>query len=466
MARRSWLLSAALPIVLAAGPGAAAASPRLPLHRCIVHGASARCGTLTVPENRAVPGGRTISLRVVVRRGPGSPHRADPVFYLAGGPGDSATDAASRFPFQIYWERDLVLVDQRGTGGSHQLACPELTDAPAVEAIGRLLACLGRLRADPAQYGTVAAMQDVEAVRAALGYRRINLLGISYGTVAAQIYLRLFPGRVRSVVLDSGMILGTSLSQTPQWVQRALDLVAARCKADRVCARRFPDWYTGLPALLERLRSHPVEVTVRGSPLTIDALLAEWTIYVLTRSSSGAAGVPLLVSRAIAGDYAMLARTASDLEAAFRSEPPLVMSLAITCNEPWAQRDPDALAAAARGTYVEDLFADGGSTTAICGALPGWTEPPERWLPVRSSVPVLALAGEADPVLPPSAMTGLRQAMPTSRLVVVPGQGHVVVALPCIPDLVERFLETRAPRSLDARCVRTITPPDWVTTWP
>lgn len=468
VARRSWLFLAALLVFLAAVSSAEAASAKLRLHPCVgKYGTGARCGTLKVPENRAVAGGRKISLRVVVVRGPGSPHRADPVFYLEGGPGGAATEAASWFPPAIYWQRDLVLVDQRGTGGSHRLACPELSDAPAAEAVGRLLACLGRLGADPAQYGTVAAMRDVDAVRAALGYRRINVLGISYGTIAAQIYLRLYPARVRSVVLDSGLLLGNS-RQNPVWDQRALDVIAARCAGDRVCSRRFPTWYSSLPALLRRLRSQPVDVTVGSEQLTIDALLTEWTIYWLTRGAQGAALVPLLVSRAVAGDYAMLAELASNLDVAL-SRPALVMTLAITCNEPWARYDPAAFAAAARGTYVEDLFAAelaDETTEAMCAALPGWTEPTERWLPVRSSAPVLALAGEADPVLPAAAMAGLRKAVPNSRLLVVPGQGHGVTPLPCVRDLIERFLETRAPRRLDARCVRKITLPDWVTSWP
>ena len=149
---------------------------------------------------------------MVVRRGPGSPHRADPLFYLDGGARWAASHAVGWFPSSVYWQRDLVLVDQRGTGGSRPLLCPALSDAPPAEAVGRLLACVARLGADPAQFGTVAAMR---AVLVALGYRRINLLGISYGAVAAQIYLRLYPARVRSVVLDSGLLLGNSLVQAP-----------------------------------------------------------------------------------------------------------------------------------------------------------------------------------------------------------------------------------------------------------
>ena len=102
----------------------------------------------------------------------------------------------------------------------------------------------------------------------------------------------------------------------------------------------------------------------------------------------------------------------------------------------------------------------------MCAALPRFTDPPERWLPARTSTPVLALAGEADPALPPAAMTGLSEAMPNSRLVVVPAQDHVVSLFPCTTRLVERFLETRAPGKLDTRCIRTITPPAWVTRWP
>ena len=235
------MLSTALALLLSAVPSAA---PQLPLRQCTVQGVPARCGTLAVPENRDTGEGRKIRLRVVVVPARHKPPRADAFTYLAGGPGGAAasdmTASAVGIWGRVLESRDILLVDQRGTGGSHELSCRSGEDGRHAEEREQYVAhCLATLDGDPTQYGTAAAADDLDAVRAALGYRQLNVYGTSYGATLAQVYLARHPRSVRTVVLDGGTLLDIPFFERfAVNGQRALDQVARRCAADRACARR------------------------------------------------------------------------------------------------------------------------------------------------------------------------------------------------------------------------------------
>ncbi|HEY6054223.1 MAG TPA: alpha/beta fold hydrolase, partial [Gaiellaceae bacterium] len=210
-----------------------AAGAKLPLHSCYRGGASGLCGRLVVPENRAKPGGRTIGLQVMVLKALGTPRRADPIFHLVGGPGGAATESASIWPTafaDLHWNRDVVLVDQRGTGGSNPLSCPEPGNLATRAQVARFVhSCFVGLKGDPLQYGTAAAADDLEAVRKALGYGKIDLYGGSYGATVAQVFLNRHPDSVRAVVLDGGSLIDLPmLERFGSNGERALDLVAKR----------------------------------------------------------------------------------------------------------------------------------------------------------------------------------------------------------------------------------------------
>ncbi|MCB1036264.1 MAG: alpha/beta fold hydrolase, partial [Acidobacteria bacterium] len=208
----------------------------------------AECGTLNVPEDRQHPEGRQLSLTVAVLRAVRRDPQPDPLFLLAGGPGQAATEAF--LPLLgalrgIRQDRDLVLVDQRGTGSSHPLDCDmgqegELDALDEEEQGERLQECLKTWDADPRFYHTAVAMEDLDAVRQALGYQRINLYGVSYGTRSALTYLRMFPERVRTILLDGvvppDLVLGVEWGRD---AQRALSLIFDRCRQDEACAEAF-----------------------------------------------------------------------------------------------------------------------------------------------------------------------------------------------------------------------------------
>ena len=441
----------ALAILLAA---TSTTQATLPLRSCVVQGVSAKCGTLLVPENRDTGLGRTIGLRVVVvpaRRKPAAP---DAFTYLTGGPGGAAasdmTSAVAGIWSRVRERHDILLVDQRGTGRSHPLECEPPADE--TEDIGAIVrACLSSLDGDPTQYGTAAAADDLEAVRAALGYRRLNVYGTSYGATLAQVYLARHPRSVRTLVLDGGTLLDIPFfGRFAENGQRALDLVARRCAADRSCARSFPDWPARLGALIEAWNERPARITPNVT-LTGDDLAG--VIQSMTRDAAQAARIPLVVSRAAAGNLTPLA---AQLPA--DSTAP-VMYWSIWCNERWVGLDSTG----DRGTYLDGYVAGQiDFYNSVCAYFPDHSEPASNLSRVRSQVPVLALVGGADPQDPAGNLAGLKAAMPKSRIVVVPGQGHAIGQLGCLPDLVARVVERGSVSSLDTRCVRRIETPPFV----
>ena len=444
--------------VLAIVPSATGEGARLPLRSCVVQGVSARCGTLAVPEDRSRPGGRQVRLRVVVLPSRARTPARDAFTYIAGGPGGaSATDATAAVAGiwdAIRARRDIVLVDQRGTGGSRLLECP-LPRGPVDTVAARhayVEECLAGADADVAQYGTVQAADDLDAVRKALGYRRLDVYGASYGATAAQVYLNRYRASVRTVVLDGGTLIDIPFyARFAQNGAAALEQVRRRCAAERACAKAFPRWTADLASLIRRWNASPVRVT---STVTLGGDGLAGVVQTMTLDAAAAASIPLAVTRAAAGDYRTLARYV-------RGEGPsrLLMFWTIMCNEPWVGLDVRG----PWGTYLD------GSTEAalagfaeVCPLLPRAPQSAADWRRPSGATPVLALVGGADPQDPVQNLEGLSQSLPHSRIVVVPSQGHTVGQYGCLGRLVARFVERGTTAGLDARCARAIPVPRFV----
>jgi pimeloyl-ACP methyl ester carboxylesterase len=234
---------------------------------------AAECATLRVPEDPLRPTGRTIELSIARVAAISRRKAADPLFLIAGGPG-MGTQAmypvvAAAFA-RIGRDRDLVLVDQRGTGGSAPLACEfdedDLSSGdPSIvpELTRHCLASLEAAGRDLRPYTTSVAVLDLERVRVALGYERINLYGVSYGTRVAQHYLRRFPQQTRSVILDGvvppGLALGPAMALD---AEAALQRILARCRGEAPCRAAFDDPAQDYRALRAALETAPVDLTV------------------------------------------------------------------------------------------------------------------------------------------------------------------------------------------------------------
>lgn len=426
--------------------------------------AKAECGEFRVPENPAEPGGRMIGLNVARVPASGRTAEPDPVFLFAGGPGQAATEAwllVAGALNKVNENRDIILIDQRGTGKSNPLKCPEMdiedalsTDWDQLEELTR--DCLAGLDGDPRFYTTTIGMQDYEAVRQALGYKTINLWGASYGTRAAQVYLRLYPKRVRSVVLDSVVPQELALGMEHAIkLDQAVFQVLAGCDLDAECGEAFPGTADKLRTLVERLEAEPVETSIEhpttGKPLTLtfdrDTLAA--ALRFLMYSADSQALLPLLVHEAAtSGDYTRLASQMLISTSGLQEMIALGMELSVMCAEdfPWFPNDDNHA-----GLLMGNIMIE--ATRVQCGVWPRGEVPDGFHDPVESDKPVLLLSGELDPVTPPEYAERVAEHMPNSLHLVAPGQGHSVTNRGCMGDLVAEFIEKASFEGMDSSCI-------------
>jgi pimeloyl-ACP methyl ester carboxylesterase len=474
------VLSTALALAAAWPTAGSPAEPSrsLPLTPCqlahpvLAERVSARCGTLEVPEDHAQPAGRKLTLRVAVVPSDAPGKAPDPIFFLAGGPGQAATQvypAVAMALARAQRQRDVVLVDQRGTGGSAPLECEGLTDPAGAERteaaeLAAVRACGARLsaRTDLSRYGSEDAARDLDLVRAALGAERIDLVGVSYGTRLALVYARAFPKRVRALVLDGvapfEMPVGGFFERD---AQAALELDFARCRADQGCARAFPDPMADLQAVLTGLRGAPRQLTLRD-PFTgvarsqaVDEGQLRRLVFLLSYAPETAALLPALLAEARRGDLGPLAALGLTAGREVAESIGQAMQLAVLCAEdaPWfPPDDPAADAGRYLGTSLRTAF------RAACAAFPHGAVPPAFRVPATVEAPALLLSGEADPVTPPSWARVAALHLPRARLLTLPGQGHGVLSRGCMPRLVAAFLEAGSADGLDVGCLERVTP--------
>jgi pimeloyl-ACP methyl ester carboxylesterase len=438
---------------------------------------AARCGILEVPENRADPSGRRLKLNVVVVKAQSANPASDPLFLLAGGPGQAAAEAyLPLIPAldKISFKHDLILVDQRGTGKSNPLRCSgedvqDMTNTgfpqPA-EITAAFTACLSDLDADPRYYTTAIFADDLDAVRQSLGYGQIDLLGVSYGTRAALAYLKAYPQNVRAIVLDGvvppGWYIGQSLRQD---AQRSLDLIFSRCAADPACQLAFPGLPAELEGLITRLDQAPQPVTLpdplTGKPVevAVDGRVAGAMLRLISYSSDYSALIPWLLHTASQGDLQPLAAQyliANKPGGAGGIEPGLFY--AVMCSE-------DIPFLPASGEAGDSFFYDPlPNFRAACAAYPPNPQPAAGQFPAGLQTPALILSGEADPVTPPANGEAVANLLPNSRHLVLSGMGHGNVVNGCIPNLVASLLEKADITGLDLSCASRIAPPPFFLT--
>jgi pimeloyl-ACP methyl ester carboxylesterase len=441
---------------------------RAPLGAGVV---AARCAGVTVPENYTEQAGATLVLRVAVVKAAEPRAGAEPLFILAGGPGQAATEfyAAVAPAFgAIARHRDLVLIDQRGTGGSHRLACDFPDDlelgTPDLALIERLSgACLKALPARTEYYTTSVAVLDLDTVRERLKLPQLSLYGVSYGTRVAQQYLRHHGDRVRAVILDGAVppdaLLGASI---PLDADRALRLLFQRCAGDTSCRAAFPRLAEDFALLRERLTKGPVRITLphpaTGAPLTLHFGAAELgaTLRLLTYSAHTAAIVPLLLTEAAHGHLEPLAAQLVLFSTALDAALAYGMHNAVACTE-----DLPFITSVERASVAKSLLgtAQIEALDALCRPWPRGVLDEDLRQPLASAVPALILTGEADPVTPPAYAERTARGFRDALVQVLPGQGHGQLGEGCVPDLMARFLERGRAGGLDTSCLATLKPP-------
>jgi pimeloyl-ACP methyl ester carboxylesterase len=479
----SVLLLALSALAAAAPPPTLKLSPCRLTHPSQLLSVEAQCGQFMVAENPSAPGGRLIKLFVARIPAVSEHGRPDPLFLLAGGPGLAATtfytSVAPVFD-RIHRDRDIVLVDQRGTGASNALVCPGNTDPDAPDSTAALTqearSCLTLLaaHADVADYTTSLAVRDLDAVRAALGYASVNLYGSSYGTRVAQHYLRKFPEHTRSVILDGvvppQMTLGASLALD---AQGALQRIFARCVAAAACAQRFGDPDHTFNALLARLKAKAVAVDVpdpfsgQNRKLTFDATDLATVARLSSYGTEQTALLPLMLDEAQAhANFDPLAMLMLQLTHSLDNLIAVGMHNSVVCSEdvPAYGIRPEDRARLAQ-TYMGTAQLD--ALESICALWPRGPVDADFHQPLTSSRPVLLLSGSDDPVTPPAYATQAAGGLSNSLQVVVAGMSHGQITAPCAARLLSRFIELGSTKGLDAEiaCLKLALPTPFLTSF-
>ena len=451
---------------------------KLEFHACELpqkrSGATTRawCAPFSVPEDPARPNGRRLNLRLALIRSDAPAADRDVVVYLAGGPGQSAIDswpqmAAALSPLRKH--HHILLLDQRGTGGSNPLTCKVegskglLGGVPGLEKIReQTRECLHEVEAvsDPRYYTTTAAVHDLEAVRQALGAPPFDLVGVSYGTRVAQQYLTHYPQAVRSVVLDSVMpnprVLGEDFARN---LESALKAQFSACTHTPACAKAFGDPYASLVDLRDSLRVQPREVDYRD-PVTfaprhlrLDDVALRGLVRLFAYEPETAALLPLSISEGLKGNFVPLAGQEKLLTGELADIAENAMQLSVVCSE-----DADLLTPRPQdaSTLLGNSLID--SIKAACEIWPHGTRPTDFHAALESRTPTLILEGELDPVTPPAYGSEVLKGLPNGRLLVAKGQGHNVIGRGCIPRLVAEFVDKLDPLTLDAKCVDELGP--------
>ena len=431
------------------------------------------CGTLAVPEDREAEGGRELQLNIAVAPAKGASAAPDPVFVLAGGPGQGATEIvghAVRALDDVREKRDLVFVDQRGTGRSNPLDCPsegilELLSASGLP-LEQIEDCRDHLleEADLSLYTTFHAMPDLEAVRQALGYGPINLWGVSYGTRAAMVFQQLFPDSTRSVVLDGMAPFGVKLPvHNAREAQRALDHWFEACAGDTACAARYPNLRETWNDLLAQLEAEPREITL-DHPRTMESLNLTVTRDLMAGFLRGilynaelSATVPFLIERAAQGDLTPILTVGLRFLGGVQKTMSVGMMFSVLCPEDLSRIEPGEMEALAQGTFLG--IAGSQEMFEVCEVWPKADLPEGFEQLAESAVPALLLSGDLDPVVPPVWGEATAEFLTNSLHVVVPHVGHNVSHVGCVPSLITQFLEQASVADLDASCVNDVVRP-------
>lgn len=432
-----------------------------------------RCGTWQVPEDRSGSGNRMIDLRVAVAPSLAGRPLPDPVFVLAGGPGQAASEIASAVLPQmrrLRKQRDIVFVDQRGTGSSHPLDCEseetDLAQAFSAESFPEELLddCLAGLDADPRMYTTDIAMDDLDEVRAALGYETINLYGGSYGTRAALVYMRRHPESVRAAILDGVAPFDMRLPlHMGEDAQRALDLLFADCAANARCDAAFPDLSARYEGLIARLGARPAKTTVEhprtGERLevTINAVVFAGGLRSILYDPLLSSLVPLMISKASDGDFGPFVADLVPFIEGVADNMSQGMFLSVICAEDVPRIDEAELEAAEERFILGRAAAEG--ISSACRRWPHADLPASYFDEAPSLAPTLVLSGNLDPVTPPRWGELVMKQLPNGRHVIAPGAGHNVLGRGCADRLMAEFVEEADAGELDVSCIEKIKRP-------
>jgi len=427
----------------------------------------AECATLQRHENPNDENSRLIGLSIVKLPSTSPKPEADAFTLIQGGPGGSSIDMAISYRQALEFirsKRDIIIVDQRGTGRSNKLACSQPEETPTnsfdrEQTIALTQQCISELKEHDLRYYTTSiAVQDLEAVRQAAGYDQLTVYGVSYGTRVAQHYLRRFPEQTRAIIIDGVVDIGLNLAgaEIARRSQDAFDAMALRCKNTAICAEQFGDIDQKFKELRVRLKNQPVEIEFphpsTGNPVThtvseVDLLAA---VRFLPYATETMALLPMLIARAHEGDYTPLAAQGINTIETLSDEFATGMHNSVVCAEDAPFVEAGAASKTANTYFGSDMM---DAIAATCEVWPKGVIDDDFTEIFDSDKPVMILSGETDPITPPANGQRADNMFSNSKHLVVPSHGHGVVARGCVPYLLRDFIESADLSSLKTDCI-------------
>jgi pimeloyl-ACP methyl ester carboxylesterase len=455
---------------------AMAQSVRLP--SCSIAGVkkAARCGSIEVPENPDKPRSRKLQIHFVIIPAMSGRARPDPIVPLLGGPGEAASDAAEVFVEQLASmlnDRDLLLVDQRGTGRSGALRCRLYSPKDPAQNLQNLFppvrieSCAQELaaHADLTQYSPRQFVDDLEKVRHFLGYGPLNLVAGSYGTRAAQAFVRAYPNSVRTIFMGSIVPIDIAIPLPfAKAAQSALDQTFAACDADAACHSAFPQVRDAFTHMMERLGSGRVSVKIPGGKAEAAApsvtlnrgRVAEWFRSLLYRPSS-AARLPWLIDRASKGDWSPIVKGILADAEGIESDISFGLFLSNTCGDDLPFIMPEEIEPATKNTFLGDWRVR--EQQAACKLWPHAVAPDSYREPIHTSIPTMFVSGDSDGGTPLWFTEHAAPGFENRIEVIMSNRGHTEWE-PCVQTLYQRFLDQSSVQGLDASaCSHLAWPP-------
>jgi len=442
---------------------------QLSVENCHVKGIrqQVQCGTYSTPENYAQPNGVKIDINFVVLPAIDNSKEKLPLMFLAGGPGQAAAELSAQIYSgfrEIRKTRDLILIDQRGTGKSQPLQCEDSLDIDPYSSMAEdfsaddIEQCLAQLSGDLSQYNSENSIRDFDAVREALGYQQVHIYGGSYGTRAGLVYMRMFPDSLKSVVLDSVGPIEVPIGLFGKSVEQSFTKLTENCQADSFCAQQYPDVAEEFAAISSRLSLIPARVKIAHPRLgtNIEFVISKEkfisTVQMQLYSMQTRSLIPLLIHQAYLGDYKPLAGLIAQSEGGMGIY--IGLHFNIVCNE-----DYPRISAQMKAADANNNFAKGMSLEMIgkaCAVWPKYQPSADFYQTVNADIPTLILSGQLDPVTPASNGEKSHANLPNSHHIISKNNAHIVASTVCGIKIVNEFLEKQMPNELDESCLAEI----------
>lgn len=433
---------------------------------CYVEGVSDRlnCGFVTVPENPNKPDGKQIQVHYVILPAVKNANHEEALLAIAGGPGQSAIDNAASFNTmlsKVRQQRDILLIDQRGTGRSNLLQCDQGAqsalsfDDENIDSLAEAQKCLANIDADVSQYGSLNAVQDFEAVRAQLGYKKLHVYGISYGTRMAQLYMRLYPEHLATVTLDGIVPMQQSVLEIGSAIDRGFELLFKDCQETAACHAQFPE----LKAEFEQ-----VAATLANAPITdnvSDPVTGEKTLLTMTRGkfygairmalyqTNVRALVPHAIHQAAKNNFQpLLGLYALTIDNAGMA---MGMHASVVCGEDMHRITP-AMREQAKHSFMGRTMLEGLEATCTAWKVPAVDASFSE--PISSDIPTLLLSGEIDPATPPSWGELAMEKLTNAKHFIAPYATHGVAYQSCANNLIADLVRSGSVNDLDGECLK------------